>query len=185
MLSSKGLSIFFTWGAVFLSSSCSYLSSKEAVKNDSTEIKSKAPLTAVGHISFDPDIDDSDYKICYPDYVWIYSPFDGVGFEGEKPALVEVFKDQFIPRKDVESSGYITIRFIVNCEGKAGRFRLIQLNEEYEISTNIDKEVVDQIYRITKSLTGWSRHYYEGNYYDYHQYLTFKIKNGDIIEYLP
>ena len=143
------------------------------------------PVQRIGYIALDAALDDPAFKLCAPNYVWIYSPFNGVGYKGEKPALVNAFKSQFRPIEDPISNGYITIRFMVNCEGKSGRFRLTQIDEEYALSGNIDSGVVDQILEITKSLDGWQRNYYEGTYYDYHQYLTFKIKKGNIIEYLP
>ena len=50
---------------------------------------------------------------------------------------------------------------------------------------SINKDISEQLLNITKSLDGWVIGKHEGKAYDYYQYLTFKIEDGELIEILP
>ncbi|HKK38289.1 MAG TPA: hypothetical protein VJ949_02605, partial [Cryomorphaceae bacterium] len=81
-------------------------------------------------------------------------------------------------------SGWVRIRFVVNCRGESGRFRMICSDEHYE-SREFDARITDQLMAITKSLDGWKPLPDSENPDEYYQYLVFKIENGDLIEILP
>ena len=85
---------------------------------------------------------------------------------------------------DKNSTGYITIRFVVNCEGKTGMFRVQQMDEDYN-ETIFEENIVSIILKFVKSLDGWIVQSYKGQTVDYYQYLTFKIENGIVKEILP
>ncbi|MBK8111273.1 MAG: hypothetical protein IPK46_13515 [Saprospiraceae bacterium] len=76
------------------------------------------------------------------------------------------------------------VRFIVNCKGETGRFRLLVSDLQFKEAA-LSKELTSQLMQITKGIKGWQIIYHEGKNRDYYQYLTFKIVNGDIKEILP
>lgn len=78
----------------------------------------------------------------------------------------------------------IRIRFIVNCEGKTGRFRVIGMNKNYQEKT-FDKAITDQLLEITQHLDGWQLLPNAEEPRDYYQYLLFKMNKGTIVEILP
>jgi len=78
----------------------------------------------------------------------------------------------------------IRIRFIVNCAGDTGRFRILGMDKDYK-QKEFSPSITDQILSITKSLTGWKTKTSNGETYDYYQYLIFKIDKGQIKEILP
>jgi len=45
--------------------------------------------------------------------------------------------------------------------------------------------ILQQILTLTKELNKWKPLGYKGNMYDYHQYLSFKILNGNIKDITP
>ncbi|MCH2229757.1 MAG: hypothetical protein MK105_05380 [Crocinitomicaceae bacterium] len=140
----------------------------------------------VGDIYFDPKLDDIQFQICNEDNILQYYNFyESLNYEGEKYALDEQIYAQFKERKRVKNeSGYITIRFIVNCHGETGRFRTTQMDQNYELK-KFDKSIVEQLESITKSLQGWLPGKGEDTNLDYYQYITYKIDSGKITDILP
>jgi hypothetical protein len=149
---------------------------------ESTETKY---LRQVGDTQYDPMLDNAEFRICHEDLVLQYYNFSSaIQYEGEKYAIEEVFEQQYDVDTILGESGYITIRFIVNCEGKTGWFRVEGVNDQYEIR-KFNPEIVSKLLSITKSLAGWKLGVYDKRAYDYYQYLTFKIKDGQLIQIMP
>jgi hypothetical protein len=143
-------------------------------------------LNEVGDIQFDSKIDDPTFKKCNPDESFQYYNFSkGFQYKGEKYEILELFKNLFkSDLKLLHETGYITIRFLVNCEGDTGLFRIQQMNNNYK-RIFFNKNTVDTIMSFVKSLNNWPIQEYDGKKVDYYQYLTFKLENGIITEILP
>ncbi len=142
----------------------------------------------VGDILFDPKLDREDFKVCnekkvYQYYVR-YSADKAPGYQGEKPALEKVFEENYSYPKTAGQSGYLTIRFLVNCHGETGRFRIEEMDRDYK-AFQFDSKISEKLLEITKSLDGWIPRKKEEKDLDYYQYLTFKIRDGQIIQILP
>ncbi len=158
---------------------------KENVISRFTKKVSTKPYRWVGDIKADSLIDSPDFKPCFGDgnikqYFNIASSLE---YEGERPALYREFENGYKPVQS-DKSGWIRVRFIVNCKGETGRFRLLSANEDYE-EIEFEKAITDQLLAISKSLNGWKLQPDSDNPQDYYQYLTFKMKKGEIIEILP
>lgn len=140
----------------------------------------------VEDISFDKNIDDPSFSACNGDqYIEQYfNNGEALQFEGGKRAIIDIFKREYIPTKSKQFTGLVRIRFIVDCEGKTGRFRLLSMNYEYK-RISAPKEITDQLMSITKRLNGWQTKFLEDHPIDYYQYLSFKIVKGEIIKILP
>ncbi len=140
----------------------------------------------VGDIDFDPKLDDIQFQTCNGNNILQYYNFyESLNYEGEKYALDEQIYSQFRQRKRAKNeSGYITIRFVVNCHGETGRFRTTQMDCNYDIK-EFDKSIVEQLESITKSLKGWLPGNGQKAKLDYYQYIIYKIDSGKIIEILP
>lgn len=138
----------------------------------------------VGDITFDKNLDDPNFKVCNEKQVPQYYNFGkGLQYNGEKPKIIEHFKS-FKELNGSGDTGFITIRFIVNCEGKTGRFRVQEMDNNYN-SKSFHKEIRDQLLTLTESLEGWIIGSDQGHVFDYYQYLTFKIHDGKLIEIMP
>jgi len=139
----------------------------------------------VGDIKFDEKLDDPDFKRCLGEKFTFqyYNDSKGFQYKGEKIEIEKKLKSLDL-ENDKNSNGYITIRFLVNCEGKTGMFRVQQMNEEYKEQA-FEKSLSDQLLSFTKSLNGWVPKEYDGKKVDYYQYLTYKIENGKVSEILP
>ncbi len=142
----------------------------------------------VGDISFDVQKDDPNFELCNEEIIKQYyirnSKDTAPSYEGEKRGLEnEIFGKYSFPNEP-DQNGYITIRFIVNCNGETGRFRMEEMDNRYQ-PINFDTELSTQILDIVKSLRKWSPRSRGELKYDYYQYLTFKIESGQIVKLLP
>lgn len=141
-------------------------------------------LRQVGDIPFDKAKDNPDYQACDEASAGVHYNFDlHTLYRGEKPAMIKPF-EKIKSEKVVGETGYITIRFMVNCKGKSGRFRLEQIDQDYK-TREFNPGLVAELWAVTKSLDGWLPAVYEGEAYDYYKYLTFKIVDNQIVDILP
>ncbi len=138
----------------------------------------------VGDISYDKTI-DGDFKKCgeNQNFSFQYYHSNGFQYKGEKFEIFQELKSKNISGNK-DANGYITIRFIVNCEGKSGMFRTQQMGLDYK-QTQLDNNLTNKLLDFTKSLRGWIPRQNEGQKIDYYQYLTYKIENGQVVEILP
>lgn len=139
----------------------------------------------IGDIAFDSELDDSDFKVCdeYRSRQY-YNGGTGLSYDGEKQAILVHFEENYEIENLQDQNGYVTIRFIVNCERKTGRFRISSMNMNYE-EVEFDKRITSQLLKLTKQLDGWNFPPPKRRKLDYYQYLTFKIYQGQIKEILP
>jgi hypothetical protein len=75
---------------------------------------------------------------------------------------------------------------MIDCEGKPlPKTRLLQTDEKY-VTCHFEKKLVDDLFAFFKTLDKWkivkSK---EGVSYSYKAFLTFKIKNGKVINIIP
>jgi hypothetical protein len=142
------------------------------------------PASAVGDIFFGKAIDDSSFLICDSSRVFQYYNTDSY-FLNHKDSFRIYFLTHFIPAPDTPGqSGYITIKFIINCEGATGRFRMTEMDSTYQ-PRNFDKRISGQLLSLVKSLRDWNPARYKGKNYDSYQYITFRIRNGRITTISP
>lgn len=142
-------------------------------------------LSMVGDIAHDPKLDDPNFTLCDEKKTKQYHNLnEEMQYEGEKYALNNIFTTQYKPTGGVTDSGMIRIRFMVNCKGQTGRFRLISSGYDYK-EKQFDKTITDQLMTITKSLKGWKILTDKTGPKDYYLYLIFKISDGQIKEILP
>ncbi|NOT37972.1 MAG: hypothetical protein HOP11_11390 [Saprospiraceae bacterium] len=142
-------------------------------------------LRWVGDIEHDSSVDGNDFKLCNTenDVRQYFNMYKGLQIEGEKKMILKHFIENYQPVKTKES-GWIRVRFIVNCKGETGRFRMIESDENYQERT-FDSKISKQIFQLTKSLQGWKPQKDDGKSVDYYQYLVFKISNGNIEKIMP
>jgi len=83
------------------------------------------------------------------------------------------------------NTGIVTIQFKVNCKGEIGNFRLQQCDLNYQ-PTLLDKKITTYLLSQTKQLKNWIPAIDEdGNTVNSHKFLSFKLKEGVLLEILP
>ena len=80
--------------------------------------------------------------------------------------------------------GYLTVRFLMNCKGEKDRFRTLAISRKYkpkEFSEKLSLPVIEAV----KKMDGWQVAMFNGQPYDSYNMLTFKIKDGQIVDIIP
>lgn len=141
----------------------------------------------VGDISRNGGLDDDHFQRCFAEdsTVQYFNYSDGFRYKGEKKALNDFFYENYQPVHKKNQSGYIRIRFVVNCKGESGQFRVLESDEHF-LPKKFHPKIVNQLLRLTKKLDGWFI-VSDGTHraLDYYQYLIFKIEAGEIKEIMP
>jgi hypothetical protein len=88
--------------------------------------------------------------------------------------------------KKFNGSGYITFRFAIDCAGKMRkRVQVLQTDEKYR-TTHFEKEFVNELFLFVGSLDKWKiAGSKNGVPYFYTTLITFKIKDGKVINIIP
>lgn len=146
----------------------------------------QAYLRWVGDIEPNDKMDELDFTVCNGDdqILQYFNLGEGPVYSGEKSKILNAFKSNFKPVPNKKESGLIRIRFIVNCQGKAGRFRVLQSGYDYQ-EKEFDEETVSQLLNITKGIENWQILYRDGTSVDYYMYLIFKMTDGQLTDILP
>jgi hypothetical protein len=168
---------------IFISLLCFIVSCQTGEKNKDKQTY----LRFVGDIESDSILDNPKFKTCNGDEhaFQYFNTGKGLRYKGEKTALVSTIQNSYKPVKSVKNqSGYIRLRFIINCKGEAGRFRVLSSDFDYQ-DKEFDKAIVNQLLTIVRGLDGWEIMIRNEKSLDYYLYLIFKIENGRIIEILP
>ncbi|MEM6644001.1 MAG: hypothetical protein AAF616_13555 [Bacteroidota bacterium] len=150
---------------------------------ESQEVANEYPAR-VGDLSFDADLDDPNFEVCNNHVFQYYYGGKGLQYKGEKAAIIQHFESLMQGGAIASLVGFVTVRFVVNCKGKTGRFRVQQMDKDYN-EASLDSSLVSTIVEKVKALDDWEVKKVRDQSIDYYQYLTFKISNQNILEIMP
>ena len=124
-------------------------------------------------------------EVLIPEYYYY-----GVGtrYPGGLQAILRAVNSSYQkPDEVADETGWLRIRFVVNCEGEKGRYKVQGMGPDYQFKS-FHPEIVKQLLLFIDQMEGWipGRHIYgqPGNM-DNNKHLTFKLKAGEILEVLP
>ncbi|WP_184550770.1 hypothetical protein [Mucilaginibacter sp. FT3.2] len=134
----------------------------------------------VGDIIFNPQTDQYNFKLCDKDNIYQYYGLN-TSYKGDIKALKkELFAKIKYQPQFTTVNGSITIRFIVNCKGESGWFRVYQLDGSYQ-KIRFAPAFVKELSDAVKSLKGWiPGKLPDGTVADTYFYLYFKIVKGHL-----
>lgn len=129
---------------------------------------------------------ESDFEPCEDEnkIVDYYNGRPPAEFVGGKGALWKAIHPQINNKKLNRESGYLTFRFIINCKGKIGYFTTEQASLDFK-KKSFNPETVEHLYGIVSTLSPWKATTIRKEVRDAYAYLTFKLKDGKVIELLP
>ncbi len=128
-----------------------------------------------------PDM-DKEFRRCNPDVLpyGFYSSAFKYAFKNNPTQ----FKESIIPRFNKEStfsdSGFLGIRFLIDCKGNIGDYEINELNLDYK-KTDFEKDMVDGLLHLCLNKEHWKG----SKNVDTYMYLILKIENGQILEIIP
>jgi len=140
----------------------------------------------VAYIDPEKAIDDQEnFSTCYHiSKINDYYNDDRAQHPGGKGSLWEIVENKLDPTLLKGQEGYLTYRFVVNCNGEAGRFVTEEAGLNYdriEFSEDLRNHLLQMLLDVPK----WKNLTINGEPRDAYVYVTFKIKNDEIIEILP
>ncbi len=143
----------------------------------------------IGDIAPDASLDTTDFQLCWEDkfavqYYAYTSTFNESTYGKEKREVYKIFEANYKSTNVPAESGLIRVRFLVNCRGETGRFRVMGMDKNYQAKV-FDDRITKQLVNITKNELAWKIFKTDKSERDYYQYLIFKIENGQIIDILP
>ncbi len=106
------------------------------------------------------------------------------GIAGGKKSLWLVLKKELNPDLLNDITGCITFRIIINCEGEIGWMNHETYTLDYQ-PTTFPIKATEHLHSILANQNFWKPSLIQDEHKDTYIYLTFKIKNGKIIEILP
>lgn len=101
-------------------------------------------------------------------------------YKGERKA----FRDDLLYREiNITSikNGWITIRFIINDQGEADRFRFFCIDENYD-DKKINAKEEKHLLSLMQSLKKWEAGNAKGEKVNSYYQITFKVENGKAID---
>lgn len=129
--------------------------------------------------------DHTLFKPCYhPSLINDYYNDEKSGFKGSKGRLRSILKEKLNNELLKGESGYLTFRFVVNCDGQAGWFTTEEAGLDFERKSFSD-DLRMQLFNILKAEPDWKKLTIRKEASDAYTYITFKIKNDEVIEILP
>ncbi|MCF6295796.1 MAG: hypothetical protein L3J25_08915 [Flavobacteriaceae bacterium] len=133
----------------------------------------------VGDIVFDKSIDNATFKTCYdyktPQYYQV-----GTNYQDGSKAIKKELSDT-IENLTFEDSGYITFRFIINCNGEVGRFRVKTINSDLQ-ENNFNNQKIKILQKSIESLKKWNPGMWKDKAFDSYFVLNFKVEKGKITD---
>ncbi|WP_130286333.1 hypothetical protein [Aquimarina brevivitae] len=131
----------------------------------------------------------TNFQLCNP-YLNKNFPLDryyykGTEFKGGLYHIRKIVAEQYKAPSNSKESGIVQVRFVVNCEGKAGLFENQAFDFDYKLKEFSDS-IVSQIVTIVKSLQDWNPgRNKKGEVIDTYKYLNFRIEHGKITRIYP
>lgn len=141
-------------------------------------VKTQKPDHNVGDIHFNADTDNSHFKLC--DSTGIRSGRNSIRYENGQKGIEEACAKNFEFRDEFTSfTGYITVRFLVNCQLEMDRFRAQSMALDFS-RKECPKELKEHIISMAKKLDNWALTSDDSEQTDFSKFINFKITNGKI-----
>ncbi len=136
----------------------------------------------VGDITYDSSRDDPNFLLCDEQRVHQYYSVGTSYLDERKGIRTSIF--DFLERNPIDLkgvSGYVTFRFIVNCNGEIGWFRNKAIDFLYK-SMDVGDNSLEVLLKSIENLKDWKPGIYNGQNVDSYYQINFKIDEGVIVD---
>jgi hypothetical protein len=153
----------------------------------STQAQSTTPPQRrdnVGDIAFDPALDDTSFHL--HDSTRISQYYNSAAYWlVHKDSVTRFIRSRYHPPADAANQdGWLTIRFIINTEGRTGRFRLFEMDSSYQ-PIHFDPRISAALLATIRDWPGWTPAHYKEMRFNTYQYITFRLRQGRITTISP
>ncbi len=154
--------------------------------NEAQDTENKPYKKYIGYIDQEKALLNDKYKLCGDAY--IQRTYNGAALDAYY-INKKHFRDEAFANFNTNTytdNGYLNLRFLVNCEGHAGWFEIIEMNLDLE-EQKLNLDLVKALLNFTAQSKHWNILSYTktGEAYNYYNYVSYRIENGKIIEIIP
>jgi hypothetical protein len=140
----------------------------------------------IGYVDQENALLNDTYQLCGDGY--IQRTYNGAGLEAYSINKGH-FRDQLNKQNSFsqyQDSGYLNFRFLVNCEGNAGWFEVVEMNLDLE-EQKLNSNLVNNLLEFTSQPEHWNilRYKKDNTPYNYYMYISYRIENGKVTEIIP
>lgn len=136
----------------------------------------------VAYINPETSLLSKDFETC-EDYIFdYYNPERATYSEGKNGLRTFILSNY--KNKNYTDSGYLNIRFVINCNGETGRYIIHENNLDLE-PKSFNKDLVKQLFNLTVQLKTWNPNVIRGEKRDSYMYISYRIENGEITQIIP
>ncbi|MGB1041892.1 MAG: hypothetical protein ACPGU6_00730 [Tenacibaculum sp.] len=138
----------------------------------------------VGYIDQSKALLNNTHKLCNEGA--IYNTYSSAGlnaYQGSKKKFRDTLSQTF-NTNDYTDSGYVNFRFLVNCEGKAGWFEIIEMDLDLN-EKPLNKNMVEALFNFTSKSENWNVISYDNAPQNYYMYVSYRIEDGKVTEIIP
>lgn len=123
------------------------------------------------------------FQICDTNYIIQYYNPERATYDKGKNGLRKFILSNY-ENRNYSDSGYLNIRFIINCKGQAGCY-VIHENDLNLIPKTFNKDLKQQLFQLTTQLKKWNPNFTYEKHRDSYMYISYRIENGEITEIIP
>ena len=123
------------------------------------------------------------FEVCDENFILQYYNPERATYSQGKNGLRSFILSNY-KNKNYTDSGYLNIRFVINCKGEAGRY-VIHENDLNLVPKTFTKDLKDQLFELTTHLKKWNPNFTHDMYRDSYMYISYRIENGNITEIIP
>ena len=147
-------------------------------------IPEKEPFEHASHY-IDPETAhlNEGFSVCDENYIAQYYNTPEMPYPNGKNGFRDYINLAYV-NDNYSDSGYLNIRFIINCEGEAGRFVIHENNLDLEPNT-FNEDLKNQLFKLTSEIKGWKPIVLYDDVRDSYMYVSYRIENGEITEIIP
>ena len=138
----------------------------------------------IGYIDQDAAVLNDKYELCGEKSIsYVYNGASYRAYAINKGHFREHILKNYA-NQDYQESGYVNLRFLVNCEGNPGWFEIIQMDLNLR-EVKLNEKMVNQLLELTADSGNWNVLYRDKEPLNYYMYISYRIENGAITEILP
>lgn len=158
----------------------------EQMSVESFEALREHGLHRVGYIDPEKSLTpDSSFALCGPEAdIADYYNADPDAHYSSKDSLRSLLTDDLDMQQLKGESGYLTFRFVTNCKGETGRYTTEEADLNF-VPKQFDPSVKTLLLERLLKTKNWQISNINGVARDTYVYVTYKLKDGKIIEILP
>lgn len=138
----------------------------------------------VGYIDQSKALLNDTYKLCNDGGLYhTYSSASLKAYKGTKKKFRDALNEEFNTNTYTDS-GYVNFRFLVNCEGNAGWFEIIEMDLDLK-EQPMNSKLVNELFEFTSNRERWNVISYHNKPQNYYMYVSYRIENGKVTEIIP